>query len=77
MPYKLYTEEFVNGGGLATLEQLKRVPDFKDFGQLFKNLVDWDCQVGNKFDMIKAIQTGFVHVALPVTLTKTMPVDYV
>ena len=53
MPYKLFTEEFVNGGGLATLEQLKRVPDFKDFGQLFKNLVDWDCQVGDKFDMIK------------------------
>lgn len=69
MPYKLYTEEFVNGGGIATLEQLKRVPDFKDFGQLFKNLVDWGCQIdgraldakdghtcrgrGMKFDMIK------------------------
>jgi hypothetical protein len=53
MPYKLYTEEFVNGGGMATLDQLKSVPDFKDFGQLFKNLVDWDCQVGDRFDMIK------------------------
>ena len=53
MPYKLYTEEFVNGGGMATLEQLKRVPNFKDFGQLFKNLVDWGCQVGEKFDMIR------------------------
>jgi hypothetical protein len=52
MPYKLYTEEFVNGGGMATLEQLKRIPDFKDFGQLFKNLVDWGCQVGDRFDMI-------------------------
>ena len=53
MPYKLYTEEFVNGGGMATLEHLKRVPSFKDFGQLFKNLVDWGCEVGDKFDMIK------------------------
>ena len=53
MPYKLYTEEFVNGGGMATLEQLKRVPNFKDFGQLFKNLVDWDCQLDDRFDMIK------------------------
>ena len=53
MPYKLYTEEFVNGGGMATLEQLKRVPSFKEFGQLFKNLVDWGCQVGDRFDMLK------------------------
>ena len=53
MPYKLYTEEFVNGGGIATLEQLKHVPNFKDFGQLFKNLVEWGCQVGDRFDMIK------------------------
>ena len=53
MPYKLYTEEFVNNGGMATLAQLKRVPDFRDFGQLFKNLVDWGCRVDEKFDMIK------------------------
>lgn len=53
MPYKLYTEEFVNGGGMATLEQLKRVPNFKDYGQLFKNLVEWGCQVDEGFDMIK------------------------
>ena len=53
MPYKLYTEEFVNAGGMATLEQLKCVPNFKEFGQLFKNLVDWGCHVGDRFDMIK------------------------
>ena len=53
MPYKLYTEEFVNGGGMASLDQLKKVPDFKDYGQLFKNLVDWGCQIDDKFDMIK------------------------
>ena len=53
MPYRLYTEEFVNGGGMATLEDLKRVPNFKDFGQLFKNLAEWGCQVDEGFDMIK------------------------
>lgn len=53
IPYKLYTEEFVNAGGMASLEQLKRIPNFDDYGQLMKNLVEWNCQDEDRFDMLK------------------------
>ena len=54
MPYKLYTKKFVQAGGIATLKQLKDVPDFEEHNKLITNLVEWGCGVGNnQFDMIK------------------------
>ena len=45
MPYKLYTREFVQAGGMATLKQLKCVPDFEEHNKLITNLVEWGCTV--------------------------------
>jgi hypothetical protein len=58
MPYDLYTEEFVRNGGMATLEELNAVPNFKDHGDLFMNLVSWGCVVEGEggermYDMLK------------------------
>ena len=61
MPYELYTEEFIRRGGVATLEELKAVPNFKNHGDLFMNLVSWGCVVESEesglpyrlYDMLK------------------------
>ena len=54
MAYKLYTQEFVRAGGIATLKQLKDVPDFEEHNKLITNLVEWGCNVGNnRFDMVR------------------------
>ena len=58
MPYDLYTEEFVRSGGMATIEELNAVPNFKDHSDLFMNLVSWGCVVEGKdgerrYDMLK------------------------
>ena len=58
MPYDLYTEEFVRSGGMATIEELNAVPNFKDHSDLFMNLVSCGCVVEGKdgerrYDMLK------------------------
>ncbi len=58
MPYDMYTEEFVRSGGVATMEQLNAVPNFKDRDQLLKNLASWGCVVEcedgvRRYDMMK------------------------
>ena len=57
MPYELYTEDFVKHGGIATMEDLKNIPNFNDTNQLFRNLHKWNCIVKHNeetcFDMIK------------------------
>ena len=35
MPYELYTAVFVDRGGLATINELINVPNFKDFNQRY------------------------------------------
>lgn len=57
MPYDLFTHDFVARGGIATLEELKAAPNFKDHNELFENLVSWECTVEEngiiKYDMLK------------------------
>ena len=53
LPYDLYTEEFVRSGGIASIEQLNAAPNFSDYGELFKNLIDWKCKTEEGFDMLK------------------------
>ena len=54
MPYNLYTEEFIQRGGIASYDELKTIPGFKDHKQLMENLTKWGCKVGDDaYDMIK------------------------
>ena len=53
MPYKLYTAEFVEEGGTASLEQLRNVKDFNQIDELMQNLKDWECEVEGGYDMLK------------------------
>ena len=54
MPFHMYTEEFVSAGGVATKEQLRQIPNFKDHLQLQHNLDTWGCRLADDtYDMIK------------------------
>jgi inorganic pyrophosphatase len=54
MPYELYTEEFVNNGVIATKEDLKNIPHFRDHDTLMKNIQKWDCEfIEGAYDMLK------------------------
>ena len=52
MCYDMYTQEFVNKGGIATKDQIQDLK-FKDKEALIKNLNDWGCVVEGGYDMIK------------------------
>jgi hypothetical protein len=75
MPYKLYTQTFVERGGFANRNQLDYVTcdwSESDKSQLYENLEKWDCETQEgHFDMIKysehyceidvqVLQTGYM-----------------
>jgi hypothetical protein len=51
MPYDLYTEEFIESGGIASTEDLRGLEDYKE---IMMNLVKWGCDISpGKWDMIQ------------------------
>ena len=45
MPYTIFTEQFINSGGLASESQIANIPDFsvEDHTQMLANLNAWGC----------------------------------